>query len=424
MYKTIIKCKKQKKMTSLTDLPNDVLTIILQNVSKEIVRKNISTPSLAIKTLLRLESTSKYLKNIINNDIWKSAWDAYTESNPELKSIDANNPKECLLLYSLTGCQFCKTPRIRKIYPEFRARCCKECLYARTISDYRLSHDYLVDISQVKNLPSTRIELWARKIGTYRLNFYWKDDVEKQIGLSLQEYHKREKDRLDVIAKEREAERMIQENIRKETLLKDVHILATNAEKYKHLNEKTIENAIKSQINKCMKASDVLNQALKLYNIDEFDKLLKTVTRLRKISIVNIRKSDIYKKRISNADFGAFTEAEWNTIRRQIFDNDIGKIVKDMKETRHELKTYSELYNDFCSKLQIPNKDEWSNISSQVKENKEKAAQQKINKENAAQLARQIKNKDKTLTCPHCQCKNRKFAPMGLEQHIESIHKR
>ncbi len=33
MYKTI-KCKNKKSMTSLTDLPNDVLTIILQNVSK------------------------------------------------------------------------------------------------------------------------------------------------------------------------------------------------------------------------------------------------------------------------------------------------------------------------------------------------------------------------------------------------------
>lgn len=91
-----------------------------------------------------------------------------------------------------------------------------------------------------------------------------------------------------------------------------------------------------------------------------------------------------------------------------------------MNETRHELKTYSELYNDFCSKLQIPNKDEWSNISSQVKENKENVAQQKINKENVAQLARQLKNKDKTLTCPHCQCTNRKFAQMGLEQHIQN----
>ena len=317
--------------TSLTDLPNDVLAIILENISKSIIRKNISTPSIAIKTLLRLEATSKGLNKIINNEccnVWKSAWETFIEEKDDLKSVDSRNPKECLLLYSLTGCQFCLIPRIRKVYTEFRARCCKECLYKRTLSDYMLTNKYLVSLSKINNLPSITKELWSRKIGTYTLVFYWIDDVEKRLGFSLDEYKILEKERRDAIERKKNEARIIQENIQNEKLIKDIYELASNDPKYAclgldGLDVSDVEYYINSykksnRFNKCNRcnnnATDILNTSLKIFHVKQFDKIIIKGARSRKISVVDVRKTDLYKHRVLDDVFFNFTESEWNAI--------------------------------------------------------------------------------------------------------------
>lgn len=293
-------------MKSLDDLPNDVLTVILQNISRSIIRKNIATPSLAIKTLLRLESTSKGLYKIINDDIWKSAWETFLETNEYLKKIDGKNPKKCLLLYSLIGCQFCQKARIRKIYEEFQVRCCKDCLYNKTISDYNLKTNYLVDKSKVNNLPSITTDMWNRKIGSYTLIFYWIDDVEEHIGLPLDEYYRSEKERRDLLEEELNNARIIRENIHKQETISTMYEMLLNDPKYACIDKNHIESYVDS--NSRMNAIDILNNLLKSYNVKQFDKILLKQTRSQKVSIIDVRKTSLYKQRISGGIFCDFTE--------------------------------------------------------------------------------------------------------------------
>jgi hypothetical protein len=42
-------------------------------------------------------------------------------------------------------------------------------------------------------------------------------------------------------------------------------------------------------------------------------------TRPQKVSILDVRKTGIYKQRMTDAIFCDFAEAEWDTVRQQIF---------------------------------------------------------------------------------------------------------
>lgn len=412
-------------MSSLTDLPNDVLIIILQNISKTIIRTNMSTPSNAIKTLLRLESTSKDLNKIIKDEIWKTAWDTFSETNDDLKEItkDSTNPKECLLLHSLTGCQFCQIPRIRKIYTEFQVRCCKDCLYKKTISDYRLGNDYFVNISKVQDLPSITRELWNRQVGSYILNFYWIDQVEEKIGMSLQEYHRLEKEKRDIIAREREEARIIQEKIQKEKLIEEMCELSSNDPKYMCLDKKCIESFVKTCKNTSNNIIELLNNLLQSYNVKQFDKVILKSARLQKISIIDIRKTDIYKQKVSNAVLLDFTMDEWDTIYKQIFHNNINKANTETHRIPMDYLTRSDLYNDFCRELKLPNSDEWMNILAQVDANKKQNIKDDKSVKSKKKKKKRLQEDVKTLICPHCTDETRKFSNIGLASHKRDAHR-
>jgi hypothetical protein len=171
--------------TRITDIPNDCLLILISSIAKHTVRANIKSPNNAAKALVNLAMSNKTFYNLIDDNIWNIAWNTYKELHDTNNGNNTMQSKDKILLYALTGCQFCKAPRIRKVYEEFGVRCCKECLYERTISDYRLKTDFGINLNQLSNLPFTTADLYSRYNGSYSLDFYWIEDVEKMFGRTL-----------------------------------------------------------------------------------------------------------------------------------------------------------------------------------------------------------------------------------------------
>jgi hypothetical protein len=61
-------------------------------------------------------------------------------------------------------------------------------------------------------------------------------------------------------------------------------------------------------------ATDILNTSLKIFQVKQFDKIIIKGARSRKISVVDVRKTDLYKHRVLDDVFCNFTESEWNAI--------------------------------------------------------------------------------------------------------------
>ena len=153
----------------ITDLPPDVLDIVLRKISENVTRNNMKKPNTTTKVLALLSSTCKYLHSMIGEGVWEAAWNAYVEnvSTPKPIYTPKVSYKENLLLHAHIGCQFCKTPRIRKIYYPFAMRCCTECLYAMTISGWRLKTDFKVPVYKYEHLPHTVVDMYAPRTGSY-----------------------------------------------------------------------------------------------------------------------------------------------------------------------------------------------------------------------------------------------------------------
>jgi hypothetical protein len=83
--------------------------------------------------------------------------------------------RRALALVCLTGCELCGRRGVRKATWTFGVRCCQACLEENTISDYRLRACGLTDEAVLEALPHTRVGLYAPRVGSYHLRFYWRD---------------------------------------------------------------------------------------------------------------------------------------------------------------------------------------------------------------------------------------------------------
>ena len=162
-------------------LPIDVLNII---VDKYILTKP------TIKTYLALACTNKTLYKLMNDE------EKYKELSfqQNLDQVSNMTYKKKLRLYGCIGCELCKKPRVRKVYLDYGVRCCKDCLYANTINDYRLD-DYLIQKHVVQRCRYRIATIYNpySYIHEYTTKFYWKPDVVKAIKskynvASLEEY--------------------------------------------------------------------------------------------------------------------------------------------------------------------------------------------------------------------------------------------
>jgi hypothetical protein len=132
--------------------------------------------------LFNLQKTSKSFRHAVDETpgAWEKAWNALLTKRPsaivEAKHASGNF-KELVRLAGSVGCLACGASRIRKVTWEFHTRMCSDCIYARTISDYRLKNDYALPLHEWKHLPHTTRNMYARPFGTYTLTFYWRASI-------------------------------------------------------------------------------------------------------------------------------------------------------------------------------------------------------------------------------------------------------
>ncbi|RIB25416.1 hypothetical protein C2G38_2165929 [Gigaspora rosea] len=132
---------------------------------------------------------------------------------------DNMDERQYVKLLSERGCQFCKRPRIRRIYWAFRVRCCKPCLSERTMSP--------------KNRPA---------------NLYWKDDVYRVYN----EYLKLDPDeRKDWLINKRKEGRQKMEEVAQREIEHENEYWVKSSENEKKREERasTIESMIKKERN-------------------------------------------------------------------------------------------------------------------------------------------------------------------------------
>ena len=300
---------------NILDLPHDVLRLTLENIARETMRVNMSKPQNTIKTLIALESTSKTLHTLINDGIWKLAWTIYAEKY-KCEPVDTTNPKACLLLYTMTGCQFCKIPRIRKVYEEFQVRCCTKCLYKHTISDYKLESLYSITKDMVQDLPSTSKDIWCKYSGEKHTSiFYWISQIENKLGCTLYEYRSNTN---------RIKRRAMQEQfeLEKASILDQVAEMATKPE-YKQLDTAFIETFLSTyNITSGMTVQNVLSDALHDFKNKELDKYCKKNARKKYVTIAKVRATRVYKAALGYG-IVELVPHQWFDIREEIFTNSI-----------------------------------------------------------------------------------------------------
>jgi len=184
------RCSKHVKsiQPDACDLPDDILTKIFQNVATSMHRSSMSDSKNPCKTLIYLSATSHSFSKLVNNSIWQLAWESFLKNNEIEYEVENLNFKDRIVLLANIGCQFCGKTRIRKVYTEFNVRCCTDCLYDRTVSDYLLENLYNINPNKYNKLSHIRKEMYKYRIGYYTLRFYWSETIENIIGMSLRDY--------------------------------------------------------------------------------------------------------------------------------------------------------------------------------------------------------------------------------------------
>lgn len=166
-------------MASFADLPEPLAHLILESVP----RACASHP----ETLLIRACTNKWfadkLKQPSADALWITAWSAAklkrssaATEEQQISQPTSFKPKDRLRLAGFVGCMLCGEKGIRKIYWEFRVRCCKDCLIQHSVADFYLN-DYGLAPSCFQHLSSRQVELHHRCTGTFKVNTYWKDSL-------------------------------------------------------------------------------------------------------------------------------------------------------------------------------------------------------------------------------------------------------
>lgn len=181
-------CKLHKKNDEKTNtstfdvLPTHLVSMIMNNLVQV---QNIDTKQ--IKLLHVLEATCKTFKNVIDQDhLYDICWSKFSTDH-NIKFSRQLNSKQLLELYGRTGCQFCNKPRIRKVYENYNVRCCTDCLYSKTISNYIIRYDYKFnDFECLEDARKRHVDMYnpyARSFynRSYTATFYWKEDVDRLI---------------------------------------------------------------------------------------------------------------------------------------------------------------------------------------------------------------------------------------------------
>jgi len=395
--------------TSLADIDIDALRIIISNVAAQTVRCNMKNKSAAVKSLIMLSMTCKTMHNLIDENVWNEAYDAYNAvdrrelSSNEALLLEKLSSKDRLVLFSHTGCQFCKAPRIRKVYPEFGVRCCKDCMQERTISSYRLSKDHLVNSDVYKGLPSITRDMYAHGVGSYTLTFYWLKDVEDRLGKTLQEHA--------IFAT------ILRDNERRK--LNDINLAEAISKapfdlEYINITTKYMTKNTESPLD--INVDVFVRQAWKIYNIKKLHEYILPLARSDGVLVAELKKTPLYNEIVSSTKQIPLESSIWCDILQQVRANRIHDAEKAMMHealTRKIPWTFVEMCPSYLALSQntLLSTSEWEAISTQYKTTIV-----------LTPLRRAICVLDcATYICNECAT-NRQFTKIGIIQHTRDKH--
>lgn len=391
-------CEVNKNQFPITDLPQDCLRDIIQLVAKHVMRSNMNAPNNAVKTLMSLSCCNKQFYEMIDNSIWDEAWKAYcTKTKTKIKVNTHLSSKDKLMLYTFTGCQFCKTPRIRKIYEEFQIRCCKECLYARTISSYQLKKEYDIDENKLKNLPYISKDMYTYRVGYYTLYFYQIQDVERKLGKTLQQ-----------IAQEKKRKKI------KSNIEEVENYLKTLPFDYNYLCQHTNFDKDNLKEPECVQACVYITRAKNIYVKAKIDEWLETKDTIEYTDV--LKKSFTLKKLYSSSINTKF----------DLLDKHWPAIIKDCKIIRFEQNFFVKATENNFTTYQITkvkNTIKYKDILNIALWNDEvwNQLQELLNKTTNNNSAQYTANQIKHIKCSICK-NERLFSQQGLEQHCRDKH--
>lgn len=153
-------------------LNNDVLRYILDFVD--------------IETLLTMENIDPFIDEYIYKKDWKIIWQkicikkktAINEFHKRRNNEQLNNQdyKEIVNLAGFKGCMFCCNTRINKVYWQYKVRCCKDCLYHKTIGEWEF--EKYLDKQHYEHLPYMMRNMYNSTFGSYTISFYWKESID------------------------------------------------------------------------------------------------------------------------------------------------------------------------------------------------------------------------------------------------------
>lgn len=154
----------------ITTLPDEVLETIMDAIaSKPWPAKTRGT------TLLALACVNASARNSLAES------PAFDRILGELApNLDRRCPtREALALLSGTGCELCKRKRIRKVYWEFRVRCCSECFKEHSINEFYVSEPAAKKL--VAGLPYIELEGFNPNARSghkvWKAKYYWRPSV-------------------------------------------------------------------------------------------------------------------------------------------------------------------------------------------------------------------------------------------------------
>lgn len=188
--------------TTFHDMPSDVVELVLRAVVESSVvslkQKRVREDAGALtRTMLALTLTNRGLRAMLPDTApqWMEVLRVFADCETlhcresavalERASKGLTSPRRALCLVAMTGCELCGAKRIRKVYWEFEVRCCRRCLEANTISDYRLRVELGVSNGLLARMPHTVVQMYRPRVGTFDTRFYWTASALREIGYGV-----------------------------------------------------------------------------------------------------------------------------------------------------------------------------------------------------------------------------------------------
>ena len=417
-------CKSHKLLQEPDELPTDVMRLIVQKS----IGNCDTDPSDAYNVLVSLSRVNKEVRSLVEPK-WKDAMNSIdtAEKRRAMEQVrkGAINIKRALYLITQTGCEFCERKRIRKVYWEFGGgvRCCTDCLHARTMSDYRLENELGVSKKILDRLPHTTAEMYAPKIGSYTLRFYWTKTVLKEIGASSVEYAREICDARNKAAElAKEERRKAQEEENANTFFEAVKEAVANDRKMRRASE-FAPKAFASPAALC-KASHEFNSAVKSSPFDgalnhfkhyTLSKIAKGV--VEKIVSANMsrwyRDSGIMYKLNSRIQIGNVYDKGTAMAVQAVFNSDTMPLINKAWFVENAEKYARELVE------QITREQEMAEQAEQRRLENERRRLENIQKRRLGM----VRDMERVHRCPVCHLdRDRVFTMTGLTSHMQAKH--